>query len=352
MENIGTETKDMNLAKLDTITDIDKQIKDLISSECDDLRLTLYREIIANALKCQRDTLDILDLKVLNRTLAEFRYAARVFKPYRHVRKVSIFGSSRIPEGTPYYDMARDFGRLVSQNGFMAITGAAQGIMKAGIEGSGPENSFGINILLPSGNDTADIIRNDPKLIVFKYFFTRKTFFVMEADAFALFPGGFGTHDEGFEVLTLLQTGKAPPMPLVLMELPGDDYWETWDRFIREQLLDRDFIRPEDLSFYKIVHSPEEGLDVIRNYYLTYHSMRQIQEKLVLRLEKDLTDKQLKILNDSFRDILGSGEIKRTAAFTVEEDEPGLWIKPRIAFNFNNKSSGRLNELILMLNRF
>jgi len=342
----------MDLTKLDTIADFDKQIKEILSGECDDLRLALYRDIVVNALKCQRDALDILDLKVLNRTLAEFRYAARVFKPYRHIRKVSIFGSSRVPEGSPYYDMAKDFGRLISQSGFMAITGAAQGIMRAGIEGSGTENSFGINILLPRGNDTADIIRDDPKLIMFKYFFTRKTFFVMEADAFALFPGGFGTHDEGFEVLTLLQTGKAPPMPLVLMELPGDDYWETWDRFIRKQLLDRDFIRPEDLSFYTIVHSPEEGLEVIRDYYFTYHSMRQVQDKLVLRLEKDLTDDEIEILNDSFRDILGSGKIEKTAALSVEEDEPGLWIKPRIAFSFNKKSFGRLNELIIMLNRF
>ena len=162
--------------------------------------------------------------------------------------------------------------------------------MRAGIEGASPENSFGVNILLPSEQAPAKVIQDDPKLVTFKYFFTRKVFFVMEADAIALFPGGFGTQDEGFEVLTLLQTGKAPPMPVVLMELPGEAYWETWDKFIRQQLLASGFIDPEDLSFYKIMHSPEEAADWIESYYSTYHSMRQVCSRLVIRLEKELTD--------------------------------------------------------------
>jgi len=160
--------------------------------------------------------------------------------------------------------LAVKLGRLLVENGFMVITGAAEGIMRAGIEGADPRNSFGVNILLPFERGLTDIIRDDPKVVRFKYFFTRKIFFVMEADAIALFPGGFGTHDEGFEVLTLLQRGKAPPMPVVLMELPGEQYWEAWDQFVRQQLLARQFISPEGLSFYKIIHSPDEAVDWIR----------------------------------------------------------------------------------------
>jgi uncharacterized protein (TIGR00730 family) len=232
----------------------------------------------------------------------------------------------------------------------MAITGAADGIMAAGIEGARPENSFGVNILLPSEQAPAKVIQDDPKLVTFKYFFTRKVFFVMEADAIALFPGGFGTQDEGFEVLTLLQTGKAPPMPIVLMELPGEAYWETWDKFIRQQLLARGFIDQEDLSFYKIMQSPEAAADWIASYYSTYHSMRQVYSRLVIRLEKELPDSALMMLNEQFADLVKFGKIFKTSALPEEADEPELAAKPRIIFNYNKKSSGRLNQFILKIN--
>ena len=195
-----------------------------------------------HALKCRRDELEVLDLKVLSRAMAEFRYAARVFKPYRDRRKVSIFGSARTPETDPYYKMAVEFAGLLAKEGFMVITGAAEGIMKAGNAGAGADASFGVNILLPFEQAANTIIGDDPKLITFKYFFTRKLFFLMEASAVALFPGGFGTHDEGFETLTLIQTGKAPPMPFLLMELPGETYWESCDGFVRNELLARQLI--------------------------------------------------------------------------------------------------------------
>ena len=328
-----------------------KAVRQVLTDECRDLLPLLHREIIINALKCKLDDLDVLDLKVINRAVVEFRHAARTFKPYRGVRKVSIFGSARIPEGTPYYELAVRFGRLLAEQGFMVITGAAEGIMRAGIEGGGTENSFGVNILLPFESGPTKVIQDDPKLVTFKYFFTRKIFFVMEANAFALFPGGFGTHDEGFEALTLLQTGKAPPMPVVLMELPGERYWETWDRFIRRQLLSRGFISPEDLSFYRIMHSPKEAVDWIKSYYSVYHSLRQVRDKLVIRLEKELLDEHIKELNKTFGDLIKSGEIVKTRPLPKEKDEPNLWFKPRITFSYNKKSAGRLNEMILMINR-
>jgi len=307
-------------------------VQEVLAANRKDLRSLLYKDLIVSALKCKRDELDILDLKVINRAVAEFRHAACVFKPYRMVCKVSIFGSARVAKRSPYYQLAVKLGRLLVENGFMVITGAAEGIMRAGIEGAGPRNSFGVNILLPFEKGPTSIIRDDPKVVRFKYFFTRKIFFVMEADAIALFPGGFGTHDEGFEVLTLLQTGKAPPMPVVLMELPGERYWETWDKFIRQQLLARQFISHEDLSFYKIIHSPEEAADWIRSYYSTYHSMRQVRDRLVIRLEKELLDSDVRKLNEDFRDLIESGEIAKTPALPEEKDEPNLCSKPRIAF--------------------
>lgn len=337
--------------KTDNLEDTLRMVQEVLAANRKDLRSLLYKDIILNSLKCKRDELDILDLKLIKRAVAELRHAACIFKPYRMVRKVSIFGSARVTPGSPYYQLAVNLGRLIVERGFMVITGAAEGIMRAGIEGAGPQHSFGVNILLPFERGPTSIIRDDPKLVRFKYFFTRKIFFVMEADAIVLFPGGFGTHDEGFEVLTLLQTGKAPPMPVVLMELPGEQYWESWDQFIRQQLLARQFITPEDLSFYKIMHSPEEAVDWIRSYYSTYHSMRQVRDRLVIRLEKELLDSHVGKLSETFRDLVDSGEIAKTPALHAEKDEPTLLSKPRFAFVYNKKSAGRLNEMILMINQ-
>lgn len=341
----------MTSNKSDKTESIIKALQEILNSDNRDLRTMLYRDIITNSLKCQQDELDILDLKVISRAVAEFRHAACVFKPYRNVRKISIFGSARVTEESPHYEMAVKFGQLAVERGFMVITGAAGGIMTAGIEGAGPRNSFGVNILLPRGEGLSRVIQDDPKVIKFKYFFTRKIFFVMEADAVALFPGGFGTHDEGFEVLTLMQTGKAPPMPVALMELPGDKYWGSWDRFVREQLLARKFISPEDLSFYKIVTSPEEAGDYITDYYSTYNSLRLVRSRLVIRLEKELKDSHITELNSKFQDLIQTGKIAKTIALPDEADEPSLMSKPRIAFAYNKRSAGRLNEMILEINR-
>ncbi len=345
-----TKTLSMEAHKMEDSNNLESALKaaqDILSNDHRDLRSFLYKDIVMNALKCKE--LDILDLKIIDRAVAEFQHAACIFKPYRAIRKVSIFGSARVTEGTPYYELAVKFGRSAVGQGFMVITGAADGVMRAGIEGARPENSFGVNILLPY-EQPARVIQDDPKLVTFKYFFTRKIFFVMEADAIALFPGGFGTHDEGFEVLTLLQTGKTPPMPVVLMELPGERYWEAWDQFVRQQLLDRGFISPEDLSFYRIMHSPEEAAAWIKSYYSTYHSIRQVRNRLVIRLEKELRDEHVATLNGKFKDLVGSGRIYKTPALREEADEPALCSKPRIAFSYNRKSAGRLNEMILMIN--
>ena len=246
--------------------------------------------------------------------------------------------------------MAVEFARLLAENAFMVITGAAEGIMKAGNIGAGAANSFGVNILLPFEQSANDVILDDPKLITFKYFFTRKVFFLMEAHAVALFPGGFGTHDEGFEALTLIQTGKAPPMPLLLMETPDSDYWIAWDAFIREQLLSRALISPEDVSLYKICNSPQAGLEWVMHFYSTYHSTRQVKDRLVLRLEKVLSDEHVERLNDKYADIVVKGCIEKTTALPEEGNEPALRDKPRLVFHFNRSSTARLHQMILEIN--
>lgn len=342
----------MSTTQRDTLEDILNQVREIYTQGKNDLRWMLYRELITTSLKFKRDELNILDLKVMNRTMAEFRHASRVFKPYRGMRKVSIFGSARTPENDPYYQAAVEFSRLLVQKGFMVITGGADGIMKAGNVGAGAEKSFGANILLPAEQGSNDIIATDPKLINFRYFFTRKLFFIMEAHAVALFPGGFGTHDEGFEALTLLQTGKSPLIPLVLVELPGEDYWESWEQFIIKQMLRRKLISDDDLSLYKIVHSPEEGVDWICNFYSNYHSMRLVGDKLVIRLENELGDEDIEQLNNSFADLIRMGQIERVAPFLAESDERDLLNKPRIAFAYNGRSAGRLNQMILAINNF
>lgn len=340
----------MSEKKTYTPREIVEEVREIVSDPNPGFSTRLYTELLLNSLKCKRDELDILDLKVLSRAMAEFRYAARVFKPYRHRRKVSIFGSARTSEDDPYYKLAVDFARRLVEANFMVITGAADGIMKAGNLGAGAENSFGVNILLPFEQAANEVIGDDPKLITFKYFFTRKLFFLMEAHAVALFPGGFGTHDEGFETLTLLQTGKAPPMPFLLMEHPDEDYWESYDNFIREQLLARKLISEEDLSLYKIIKSPKEGVEWVTRFYSTYHSLRFVRSRLMIRLEKELSDDAVKTLEGEFEDLIKKGSIKKAKAHPDEQNEPDLWLKPRIAFTYNQQSPSRLIKMIHRIN--
>ena len=327
------------------------KITALFESDDHSLETILQREIIRNFLKIVDDDLDTLDLKIINRSFRELRYAFKVFKPYRHIRKVSIFGSARTPEDDPYYKMAVTFARLLAKRQYMVITGAASGIMKAGNEGAGADKSFGVNIHLPFEQGANEYIVDDPKLVTFKYFFTRKLIFVMESHAIALFPGGFGTHDEGFETLTLLQTEKAPPRPFLLLELPGESYWERWDKLVKDQILGRGLISPEDISLYKIVHSAERAVEEIDTFYSTYHSSRQVGEKRVLRLEKELPDTAIQQLNDQFSDVVTGGRIETSYALPDEANEPELLSKPRIVFSYDHKSAGRLRQMIDLINK-
>jgi hypothetical protein len=307
-------------------------------------------DIIENGLKLLKDVKDTGDVRVIQTALRELRYSFRLFAPYANKRKVSIFGSSRTKPDTTEYQQAVDFGKKIVEAGFMVITGAGPGIMQAGHEGASPEHSFGVNIRLPWEQSANPVIAEDKKLITFKYFFTRKLIFIRHSDAIVLFPGGFGTLDEGYEAITLMQTGKSQLMPLVLVEKPGGTYWKTWDIQVREELLRNKLISPDDLSLYRITDSTEEAVRIIKRFYRNYHSTRFVRDLLVIRLKNAPSASALAAMNEDFADIIMDGAIQ-TVPPTPEEIEGKNHLDlERIAFNFNRRDYGRLRQLIDVLN--
>src|SRR5712664_2376663 len=262
----------------------DARVKDLVRDWGATKSPELIEEMIVTALKMARDDMGVADLKLINRSLKEMRYAAKVFARYSKFRKVVVFGSARIPPDAPESKVAEDFARKMVTHNYMVITGGGDGIMGAAQRGAGREHSFGLNIRLPFEQRANVIIEGDPKLINFNYFFTRKLNFVKESHAFALFPGGFGTMDETFEILTLMQTGKARIIPMVLLDRPDGTYWETWMKFLTEHLFKLGLISSEDFSFFKIAHNVDEAVREILQFYKIYHSARWVEEKLVLRI--------------------------------------------------------------------
>ena len=309
----------------------------------------ISEEIVVTALKLAREQVNTLDRKIVNSTLKELRHAFRVFHAYKGVRKVTIFGSARTLPDDPEWAVARDFSREIAEKGWMVITGAGPGIMEAGHEGAGRERSFGANILLPFEAAPNIHIADDAKLINFKYFFTRKLTFIKEADAFVLLPGGFGTLDEAFELLTLIQTGKAPMHPIVLLDTVGGVYWKGFEKFLKDVLLERGYISPDDLSLYRLMDDHTKAVEHIDFFYSTYHSQRLVGKRLVLRLNTEPSDKILGVLSDEFTDIL-HGPIERTAPSSGEVADDDVVELPRIALLFDRVHTGRLRLLIDRLN--
>jgi uncharacterized protein (TIGR00730 family) len=310
----------------------------------------LIQQIKETADKLIRDHANRGDIKLLNTALKELRYAFKVFAPFRNRRKITLFGSARLAPEHPAYQAAVEFSRRIAAEGFMVITGAASGIMEAGHVGAGRENSIGVNILLPFEQAANAIIAGDNKLMHLKYFFTRKLLFVKESDAVALFPGGFGTQDEAFEVLTLVQTGKSHLFPIVFVDEPGGDYWKRWQDFVTDVLLERGLISPEDLALYKITDSIDEAVAEVLNFYRVYHSMRYVRGDLVLRLRRELPAALLEDLRRQFADIVVSGTFEQTGALPDEANDPHLADLPRLRFRFDRKSLGRLRMLIDAIN--
>ena len=326
------------------------RIRELIASKGGGSNEEAVADIIENALKLLKDVQDSGDVRVIQTALRELRYAFKMFAPYADKRKVTIFGSARTQPLKVEYQQAKEFGQKITEAGFMVITGAGPGIMHAGHEGAGPENSFGVNIRLPWEQSANPVIQNDKKLINFKYFFTRKLIFIRHSDAIALFPGGFGTLDEGYEALTLMQTGKSQVMPLVLVDRPGGTYWKTWDRHIREHLLRDELISPDDLNLYQITDDVDQAVKIITRFYRNFQSSRFVRDLLVIRLKHVPADSTLAALNEDFADIITGEKIKAVKALPEEQTDGDAVELPRIAFGFNRKHYGRLRQLIDLLN--
>jgi hypothetical protein len=316
------------------------------------------RSHVADLVQMIKETADKLasegttrgDIKILSRTLRELRYAFKVFSPYRRKRKVTLFGSARTQPDEPAYIQAVDLGRAMAEAGWLVVTGAASGIMEAGHVGAGRDHSMGLNIMLPFEQYANPVIAGDIKLVHMKYFFTRKLMFVKECDAVCLLPGGFGTLDEGLEVLTLLQTGKHDMLPIVMLDEPGGDYWREWHRFVEKQLLGRGMIGEEDLSLYKLTDTVEAAVAEILGFYRVYHSMRYVRDELVLRLQKPLRPELLDQLRTDFADIVVRGTIVPSAALSGEETDPHLAELPRLRFQFDRQHLGRLRMMINAIN--
>ena len=331
--------------------ELDERIAELVRSCCPEGEEAIVQEIATTALKLGLDGASRVDLKIASAALKEMRHAFRVFTPFRHVRKVTVFGSARTAVSHSDHDRAVEFGRRMAEAGWMVITGAGSGIMGAAHIGAGRNQSVGVNIKLPWEQEANEIIRGDGKLMTFRYFFTRKLFLLKESHAVVLFPGGFGTLDESFEVLTLLQTGKQTPLPVVMVESRETGYFEGLSRFIQERLLASHLISEQDLSLYRVVDTAKEASDEVLRFYRVYHSSRYVGLKLLIRLERELDDSELLDLNRRFGDVLRSGAIDRGESLPEEQGTP-LSRLARIELDFNRRDYGRLRQLIDAINAF
>lgn len=329
---------------------LDEEIRALVEhvgpSRADDLVF----EIIATAVRMARDGTTRGDLKVANSALKEMRYAFSVFAPYRATRKASIFGSARTERDDPLYEQAVHLAEALAAADWMVVTGAGPGIMTAGIEGAGIDHAFGVSIRLPFEATTPDFLVDDRKLVNFRYFFTRKLTFVKESDAFVLLPGGFGTLDEAFEALTLIQTGKAQPAPVVLLDVPGGTYWQRWRDFVDDELDARGYLSPADLSLLVVTDDVAEAVAEVTGFYANYHSMRFVGRDLLLRLQHPPDDALVATLNREFPDLVTRGAIEAATATDREVEDGDVPELPRLRLRFDRRHWSRLRQLIDAVN--
>ena len=329
--------------------ELDRRIEELVgltgAADAD-----LVFELVVSAVRLGLDRTPRGDLKIANAALREMREAFDVFAPYRSARKAAIFGSARTERDDPLYAQTVQIAQDLAQADWMVITGAGPGIMEAGIEGAGSENSFGVGIRLPFEAATTQFLTGDPKLLNFRYFFTRKLSFVKESSGFVLLPGGFGTMDEAFELLTLVQTGKAPPAPIVLLDVPGGTYWSSWLHFVERELVGRHYISVDDLDLVRVTDSCADALDELTGFYANYHSLRFVHGDLVIRVRNELDDAAMESINTEFADIVVKGKIERSDATKPEISDDDVPELPRLRFRFNRYSYARLRHLIDRVN--
>ena len=332
--------------------ELNRLVEELVERACEEYGSSagaeFVRELIVSSLRMLREERSTGELKLVSSAVKELRHALAVFGPYEHIRKVSVFGSARTPKTAPAWQQAYEFAERMSAAGWMTITGAGDGVMGAAQAGAGRDASFGVNISLPFEQHANETIRGDPKLMNFRYFFTRKVMFVKESHAVALLPGGFGTHDEGFEALTLIQTGKSQIMPVVFLDAPGGSYWKDWEAWADARLRGEGLIGEHDGSLFTVTDDLERAVDEVLGFYANYHSSRYVGDRLVLRLLEAPNEAQLAALNDEFSDLLAKGGLTLRGALSQEGGAfPDL---PRMVLYFDRRSIGRLRQLIDRLN--
>ena len=331
--------------------EVDRRIEELMNLVGGIRRPDLVRGMVLAILKAGQEDDGGVDLKLIHSTLKEMRFTAKAFGPYRHRRKVTVFGSARTMPDEPVYHLARDLGEQLAGRGYMVITGAGAGIMHAVNEGAGREHSFGVNIQLPFEQKANAVLEGNPRLITYKYFFNRKVAFIKEADAVALFPGGFGTLDEAMELLTLLQNGKQQPIPLVLVDEPGGTYWSRVLGVFRDVLLEGGYISESDGHLFRHVQSADKAVEEIDRFYSRFHSARYVGEQLIIRLNGGVEASVLEAFRAQFADILTpSGTMAMSGALPEESDQPDIAHLPRLVVDFNRQDFGRLRCLIDALN--
>lgn len=332
--------------------ELDKKIRELISLYGTDpgtFDADLVRQMIWSSLKSLKDIHDTGQLKLMTRAIKEMRYAYSIFDTHPTGRRISIFGSARTSENHPDYLVAKAFSAAMVQKGWVCMTGAADGIMRASMEGAQKEASFGLSIRLPFETPMSSYLAGDPKLIIFRYFFIRKLMFLSQSDAVAAFPGGFGTQDELFEVLTLMQTGKTNLVPVVLCQGTGN-YWQEWFKYIAQNLLNSGWINEEDFNLFYLAPGLDEAVAHIEQFYRRYHSSRYVKDILVIRMLSSLTEKQIDELNLEFAPLLvKEGGIYATQPLPEEDDHLNLH---RIAFEHNRQHFGLLRVMIDRINNF
>ncbi|MFZ5806582.1 MAG: TIGR00730 family Rossman fold protein [Verrucomicrobiota bacterium] len=333
--------------------DIERKIDELLNDWGVNADFNRFREMMVTILKFAQDQPPPADVRQFNIALKEMRYANKVFQNYHGIHTVSVFGSARTKPSELIYQMAEKFGRILKNSGCMIITGGGGGIMEAAQAGAGRERSFALNIVLPFEQDANPTIAGDPKLITFKYFFTRKLHFLKNSHAAAYFPGGFGTMDECFEALTLIQTGKAPIMPIVMVDQPGGDYWSKFDEFLRERLLHYGLISPADFNLFKITSNLDEAHDEILNFYKNFHSYRYVRDVCVIRMHRAIPEDVLQQMNKDFTDIVADDlGFEMNHPLPQEINEPEIAHLPRLCFRFNMHGFGRLRQVINRVNEF
>lgn len=330
--------------------EIESLISDLLDKSEIKLNRRLIAELVKESLQLGNDATSTLNLKIASAAIAEMREAFAMFAPFSERKKVTIFGSARTTKNDPVYKQTQAVAAKLADDGWMVVTGAGPGIMEAGMSGAGREMSIGVSIRLPFETSANEVIAGDEKYVAMRYFFTRKLMLVKESQAFICVPGGFGTLDEMFELLTLSQTGKGNPVPIVVLDLPNDPFWGELDSFIKETLLPRKLVSEQDLALYRICSSVDEAVSEINKFYSVYNSMRFVGKRLVLRLNRQISDVHLSKLNNDFSDICLNSSIERITATKAEIDDKDLPDKPRLAFQFARRDFGRLRQLIDAIN--